>query len=213
MAPISAPMPEQRSTSQGFFNTSRTPWTQPLPSALRLAMAPPPRSRSNNSGSAKMPRPTMTSGSPSLRYSVPKSIRYSPVAGAAPIIPKARPRQAEATPLPRLPPDSAATVDRPNSVSMNNSAEPNSRMMGRAATTAPVSTMAPNSPPSIEAKKAAESARAAWPSLASGKPSSTVAWEADEPGMPISTEEKVSEVGITATRPISMASAEVWSMP
>jgi hypothetical protein len=31
--------------------------------------------------------------------------------------------------------------------------------------------------------------------------------------MPISTEVKVSEVGITATSPISMASAEVWSMP
>ncbi len=113
----------------------------------------------------------------------------------------------------RLPPDSAATVDRPNSVSMNSSDEPNSRMIGRAASTAPVSTIAPNSPPSIEAKKAADNARAASPFCARGKPSSTVAWLAERAGMPISTEEKVSDVGITATSPINIASADVWSMP
>ena len=68
-------------------------------------------------------------------------------------------------------------------------------------------------PPNSDEMNAADSARAACPCLASGKPSSTVAWLALDPGMPISTEEKVSEVGITATSPISMPSAEIESMP
>ena len=34
--------------------------------------------------------------------------------------------------------------------------------------------------------------------MARGKPSSTVAWLADDPGMPRSTDENVSEVGMTA---------------
>jgi hypothetical protein len=34
-----------------------------------------------------------------------------------------------------------------------------------------------------------------------------VAWEAEEPGIPIMTEGKVSEVGITATMPMSRAKA------
>ena len=40
-----------------------------------------------------------------------------------------------------------------------------------------------------------------------------MACDADEPGMPINTEVKVSEVGMTATKPMSSASAEVTSMP
>lgn len=52
---------------------------------------------------------------------------------------------------------------------------------------------------------AADRARAAWPLRASGKPSSTVACEAEEPGIPMSTEENVSDVGTTATIPIISA--------
>ncbi len=96
---------------------------------------------------------------------------------------------------------------------MNSSAEPKARISGRAISTKPVRTSAPNTPPNSDEMKAADSARAAWPCLASGNPSSTVAWLADDPGMPISTDEKVSDVGITATRPMSMASAETSSMP
>ena len=96
---------------------------------------------------------------------------------------------------------------------MNSSAEPKSRMSGRAISTKPVRITAPTMPPKRDEMNAADSARAACPCLARGKPSSTVAWLALEPGMPIRTEEKVSEVGITATRPMSMPSAEIESMP
>ena len=61
--------------------------------------------------------------------------------------------------------------------------------------------------------KAADSARAAWPCLASGKPSSTVACDADDPGMPSRTDENVSEVGMTAIRPIISARPDTGSMP
>ena len=47
--------------------------------------------------------------------------------------------------------------------------------MGRATTTNPVSTTAPKIPPAMDEMKAADSARAAWPWQAKGKPSSTVA--------------------------------------
>jgi hypothetical protein len=40
-----------------------------------------------------------------------------------------------------------------------------------------------------------------------------VAWEADDPGMPIMTDGKVSEVGMTATMPIRRAKALWISMP
>ena len=73
--------------------------------------------------------------------------------------------------------------------------------------------IAPTIPPKSEEMNAADSARAACPCLAIGNPSSTVAWLALDPGIPISTDEKVSEVGITATRPISIPSAEIGSMP
>ena len=72
---------------------------------------------------------------------------------------------------------------------------------------------APSNPSSSEAEKAAPGARAASPFLASGKPSSTVAWEADDPRIPINTDVNVSEVGMTATRPTSMPSAATASMP
>ena len=78
-------------------------------------------------------------------------------------------------PLARLRPARTATIDRPKSASMNNSADPKDRISGRAMTTKPVSTMAPKMPPAIDEMKAAERARAACPWRASGKPSSTVA--------------------------------------
>ena len=62
-------------------------------------------------------------------------------------------------------------------------------------------------------RNAADSARAAWPSLAIGKPSSTVAWDADDPGMPIKTDANVSDVGTTATMPIIKAKPNTGSMP
>ena len=68
-------------------------------------------------------------------------------------------------------------------------------------------------PPMSDAVNAAASARAACPCCDRGKPSSTVAWLALEPGIPMSTEVKVSDVGITATRPTSVASAETVSIP
>ena len=40
-----------------------------------------------------------------------------------------------------------------------------------------------------------------------------VAWDAEEPGIPIITEGNVSEVGITATMPISSPKALWGSMP
>ena len=46
-----------------------------------------------------------------------------------------------------------------------------------------------------------------------GNPSSTVAWEADEPGIPIRTDAKVSDVGTTATMPIISARPRTGSMP
>ena len=140
-------------------------------------------------------------------------MRNSPVAGAPPMDPISRPMAQAASPLGRLRPASTATIDRPKSASMNSSAEPNSRISGRAISTKPVRITAPKIPPKSEEMKAADSARAAWPCFASGKPSSTVACDALDPGMPMRTEEKVSEVGMTATRPISMPRAEISSMP
>ena len=51
-----------------------------------------------------------------------------------------------------------------------------------------VSTTAPNKPPNNDEVNAAASALAAWPFLDNGKPSSTVAWDAEEPGLIGSTE-------------------------
>ena len=96
---------------------------------------------------------------------------------------------------------------------MKSSADENARMIGRATTMKPVRTSAPNRPPSIELKNAADSARAASPRFAIGKPSRIVAWDAALPGSPIRMELKVSPVGTTASRPMSSASAETVSMP
>ena len=96
---------------------------------------------------------------------------------------------------------------------MNSSADPNARMTGRAMSTNSVRIKAPIRPPISEAEKAAPRARSASPRFASGKPSSTVACAALDPGIPIKSDVNVSEVGMTATSPMSMASAEVGSMP
>ena len=66
---------------------------------------------------------------------------------------------------------------------------------------------------SAAGQNAAASARAPSPRFDIGKPSRTVACAEEEPGMPIITEVKVSEVGMTATRPMSIPRAEVVSMP
>ncbi len=96
---------------------------------------------------------------------------------------------------------------------MNSSAEPNVRISGRAICTNTLKIAAPTRPPNNDAVNAAANARDAWPCWDRGKPSSTVAWLALEPGMPISTDVNVSDVGITATMPINVASAEIVSMP
>ena len=96
---------------------------------------------------------------------------------------------------------------------MKSSAEPNVRISGRAICTKNVRIRAPTRPPQSDAPNAAASARAASPCCDSGKPSSTVAWLALDPGIPMSTDVKVSDVGMTATRPISIASADTVSMP
>ncbi len=141
------------------------------------------------------------------------TMRNSPVAGAPPIQPMIRPRPQAARPFTRLRPDRTPTIDRPKITSMNNSAELNERINGRETNTKPVRMTAPIRPPISEEKKAAESPLAACPCFARGKPSSTVAWLADEPGIPIKTEAKVSDVGITATSPINIARAVVDSIP
>ena len=66
---------------------------------------------------------------------------------------------------------------------------------------------APNRPPNIDEEKEAPSARAPSPFFAIGNPSTTVAWDADVPGIPMSTEGKVSEVASGAISPIINASA------
>ena len=72
---------------------------------------------------------------------------------------------------------------------------------------------APKRPPNNEETNAADKARAACPFLASGNPSKTVAWDELEPGMPIRTDAKVSEVGITATSPTIIARPDTGSIP
>ena len=96
---------------------------------------------------------------------------------------------------------------------MNNSAAPKERISGRATSAQTVNTIAPTIPPRKEAENAAVNARAAWPFLAMGNPSRMVACEALEPGMPMRMEAKVSEVASTGRMPMSIASAEVASMP
>jgi hypothetical protein len=76
-----------------------------------------------------------------------------------------------------------------------------------------VKNSAPTNPPNREEAKAADNARAACPCFDIGKPSNTVAWLDDDPGIPINTDAKVSEVGTTAIRPIINANPMIGSRP
>ena len=82
--------------------------------------------------------------------------------------PNMMPSPQAATPRTMLAPANTPTTDKPNTASMNNSAVENIRMTGLATNTNPVSTTAPNTPPKSDEVKAALSARAACPFLASG---------------------------------------------
>ena len=76
-----------------------------------------------------------------------------------------------------------------------------------------VSKTAPKSPPNKDEKNAADNALAACPFLAKGKPSITVACAETEPGTPIKTAGKVSEVATTDNNPIIIAIPEIGSIP
>ena len=100
-----------------------------------------------------------------------------------------------------------------STISNSCSPKPIARIIGRAANTAKVNTTAPKTPPNSDAVNAAPRARAPSPRLAIGKPSTTVACEPEVPGIPISTEGKVSDVTVGASRPIIIDSACDSSMP
>ena len=140
-------------------------------------------------------------------------ILREPPASASPIVPTSNPMQAAATPLSGMRPARIATMLKPSVVIISISGKPKASTIGRAIRMKKVSMLAPSSPPKSDDANAAESARAASPFLASGKPSSTVACEADDPGIPIRTEAKVSDVGITATNPTIRDRPETASIP
>ena len=91
------------------------------------------------------------------------------------MVPTKSPIPHAANPLNTLPPESEATTLKPNKVSIKSSAEENANTTGRATKINKLKMMAPTTPPIIEDKKAADSARAACPFFANGKPSITVA--------------------------------------
>jgi len=140
-------------------------------------------------------------------------MRKLPPASASPMVPTIMPRPAAASPLSATRPASIATIDNPSIVIINISGKPKLSTTGRAIRIKKVRKAAPINPPNNDDAKAADNARAASPFLASGKPSSTVACDAEEPGIPISTEAKVSEVGTTATMPTISARPRIGSMP
>ena len=123
------------------------------------------------------------------------------------------PRPTAIKPLSKLRPARTPTIEKPSMVSSKSSGTPKASTNGRAIRIKNVSRTAPNRPPNNDETNAAASARAACPFLDSGNPSRTVAWEADEPGIPSNTEAKVSDVGMTATRPTIRDNPETGSMP
>ena len=159
MAPIRQPIPEQRSTTLHSLSVSRMPRSQPRPSVATWEMALWRRRRSMISGIANRPSATTTSGTPSTRYSTPEASRHSPVAGAAPTIPSSRPSAQESRPLVRLEPDSTPTMPRPSTVSMKLGRGEREDDRPRDHDEPGEHQRAPNRPPSIELKNAAESAR------------------------------------------------------
>ena len=140
-------------------------------------------------------------------------MRSEPPASASPMVPIIMPSPAAARPFKAKRPARMATIDRPKMVIINISGRPNANTMGRATRMKIVRKVAPTSPPKRDEVKAADKARAAWPFLAIGNPSRTVACDADEPGIPIRTDANVSEVGTTATMPIIRARPSTGSMP
>ena len=88
-------------------------------------------------------------------------MRHSPVAGAPPTAPSSKPTPQARKPLYKLSPDNTPTMLKPSTPNINNSAEPNARISGRANKIKPVSTSAPIKPPMSDAENAAPSARAA----------------------------------------------------
>ena len=192
---------------------SFNPCSQPWPSVPVSEIDVFRRSKSTISGSANMPRPTITIGIPSLRYPESNVIRNSPVAGAAPILPISNPTPQVVSPFNALVPVSMPIMLSAKTISRSCSPNPIAKMIGRAAKTAPVKIMAPKIPPNREAEKAAPRARAPSPRLANGNPSTTVACDPAVPGIPISTEGKVSEVTVGANNPIIIDKACDSSMP
>ena len=140
-------------------------------------------------------------------------MRRSPEDAPSPIVPTSMPRPAATTPFMAIRPARMPTMDRPKMVIISSSGVRNSRTIGLAIRMNTVRKLAPTSPPNSDEAKAAESARAACPFLAMGKPSSTVAWLAEDPGIPIRTDAKVSDVGTTATIPTISARPRIGSMP
>ena len=140
-------------------------------------------------------------------------MRKSPEEAPSPMVPINMPRPAATRPLMATRPAKIPTIERPKIVIINSSGVRNSKTIGRATKIKTVKKLAPTNPPKSDEAKAADSARAALPFWAIGKPSKTVACDAEEPGMPIKTEAKVSEVGTTATIPIINARPKTGSMP
>ena len=140
-------------------------------------------------------------------------MRSSPLNGPSPIDPISKPRPAATTPLIAMRPARIPTIDRPKIETISSSGDLNRSTTGRATRIKMVKKAAPTKPPKREDANAAESARAACPRLAIGNPSRTVACEAEEPGIPISIEANVSDVGTTAIIPIISARPRVGSIP
>ena len=123
------------------------------------------------------------------------------------------PSPAAIMPLMAIRPAKIPTMDRPKAETINNSGDWNISTIGRAIRIKKVRKKAPTIPPNSEDANAADKARAAMPFLAMGKPSSTVACEAEEPGIPIKTDANVSDVGTTATIPTIKARPRIGSRP
>jgi len=121
--------------------------------------------------------------------------------------------QQAARPFQMFEPVRMPTMDRASTTSMNCSPKPIFRIIGLAKNTANDRMKAPKMPPNMDEMNAADRARVPSPRFDIGNPSKTVAWEPDVPGIPMRTEGKVSDVVVTAVRPIIMASAVFGSMP
>src|SRR6056297_3087002 len=129
------------------------------------------------------------------------------------MVPSISPMPAATTPFNGIRPARMATMLRPSNVTASIAGISKARIKGRAIRMKNVRTTAPSSPPNSDEAKAADSARAASPFLASGNPSSTVAWLAVDPGMPSKTLAKVSDVGTSAMSPTIRARPETGSIP